>query len=107
MRKVVTGLLLSLTFGAAHGAYEPREFDVKKNYVVSNPNRGEDGRNFFLNFVQTVRNKAVEIKNNVRDNINAGGIGKGIGGGSSGGGIGGGGGGGGGIGGGGGGGVCR
>lgn len=100
MKKLALGLLLSLTFGAANAAYEPREFDVKKNYVVSNPNRGEDGRNFFLNFVREVRNKAAEIKNNVRDNVET--IGRSGGGGA----IGGGGAGGGGSGGGGGG-VCR
>lgn len=100
MKKLALGLLLSLALGGANAAYEPREFDVRKNYVVSNPNRGEDGRNFFLNFVREIRNKAVEIKNNVRDNAKT--IGK-----SGGGGIGGGGSGGGGAGGGGGGGVCR
>lgn len=77
MRKLAFGLLLSLTLGAAHAAYEPKEFDVKKNYVVTNPNRGEDGRNFFLNFVRVVQNKAAEIKNNVRDNIKATSIGGG------------------------------
>jgi transcription termination factor NusB len=80
MRKLALGVLLSLTVGVANAAYEPREFDVKENYVVSNPNRGEDGRNFFLNFVRAVQNKAAEIKNNIRDNIKTTGVGGGIGG---------------------------
>lgn len=101
MKKLALGLLLSLTLGAAHAAYEPKEFDVKKNYVVSNPNRGEDGKNFFLNFVREVRNKAAEVKNNVRDNLKTTGIGRSIGGGGGGGGAVGG------SGGGGGGGICR
>ncbi len=89
MKKLALGLLLSLTLGAAHAAYDPQGFDVKKNYVVSNPNRGEHGRNFFLNFVREVRNTAAQIKNNVRDNvktIGASGGGGAIGGGGSGGG---------------------
>lgn len=97
MKKLALGLLLSLTLGAAHAAYDPQGFDVKKNYVVSNPNRGEHGRNFFLNFVREVRNTAAQIKNNVSDNLKATSIGRSIGGGGGGGSAGGGGGGGGGI----------
>ncbi len=98
MKKLALGLLLSLTLGAAHAAYDPQGFDVKKNYVVSNPNRGEHGRNFFLNFVREVRNTAAQIKNNVSDNLKATSIGRSIGGGGGGGSAGGGGGGGG---------ICR
>ncbi|MBL8527192.1 MAG: hypothetical protein JNL68_05865 [Burkholderiales bacterium] len=97
MKKLALGLLLSLTLGAAHAAYDPQGFDVKKNYVVNNPNRGEHGRNFFLNFVREVRNTAAQIKNNVSDNLKATSIGRSIGGGGGGGSAGGGGGGGGGI----------
>lgn len=85
MKKLALGLLLSLTLGAAHAAYDPQGFDVKKNYVVSNPNRGEHGRNFFLNFVREVRNTAAQIKNNVSDNLKATSIGRSIGGGGGGG----------------------
>jgi uncharacterized membrane protein len=81
MNKLAVALLLSSTLGAAQAAYEPSAFDVKMNHVASNPNRGEDGRNYFLNFVQSVRNKAAEIKNNVRDNVKTTGIGRSIGGG--------------------------
>ena len=83
MNKLAVALLLSSTLGAAQAAYEPSTFDVKMNHVASNPNRGEDGRNYFLNF-QSVRNKAAEIKNNVRDNIKTTGIGRSIGGGGGG-----------------------
>ena len=51
MKKLVLALLLSVTVGAAHAAYEPRGFDAKANSVFST-NRGEDGQKFFLNRVQ-------------------------------------------------------
>jgi len=103
MKKLAVGLLLSLSIGATHAAYEPKTFDIKHNSVVSNPGRGADGRNYFLNFIR-------EIRNNVRDNFKTTGIARALGSGPSGGGSGGGshsGGGGIGGGGGGGGGVCR
>jgi hypothetical protein len=86
MKKVVFGLALSLAIGSAHAAYEPKQFDVKHNSVVSNSARGEDGRNFFLNFVRSIQNKANDIKNNVRDNLRTTGIGRVVGGGGTGGG---------------------
>ncbi len=74
MKRLIVGLCLSLAVGAAHAAYEPKEFDVKHNYITSNSNRGHDGRNFFLNFVQAVQNRVTEIQQNVRANIRAIGI---------------------------------
>jgi hypothetical protein len=70
MGKLVLALFLSLAVGAANAAYEPKGFDVKHNSVVSNANRGDSGRNHFLNFVQSV-------KDNVRDNLKTAGLGTG------------------------------
>jgi hypothetical protein len=62
MKKLALAIFLSLSLGVAHAAYEPKAFDVKMNYVASNPNRGEDGRNFFLNFVQSVQKQVTRIR---------------------------------------------
>ena len=77
MGKLVLALLLSLAVGAANAAYEPKGFDVKHNSVVSNANRGDAGRNHFLNFVQSVKKVIIVVKNNVRDNFKTAGLGKG------------------------------
>lgn len=69
MKKLALGLLLSFSIAATHAAYEPKTFDIKHNSVVSNPGRGEDGRNYFLNFIR-------EIRNNVRDNFKTIGVGR-------------------------------
>jgi transcription termination factor NusB len=83
MKKLVLGLVLSLAIGAAHAAYEPKQFDVKHNSIVSNSARGEDGRNYFVNFIRGIQNKANDIKNNVRDNLKTAGIGRVLGSGST------------------------
>ena len=62
MKKLALAVFLSLSLGVAHAAYEPKAFDVKMNHVASNPNRGEDGRNFFLNFVQSVQKQVTRIR---------------------------------------------
>ena len=77
MGKLVLALFLSLAVGAANAAYEPKGFDVKHNSVVSNANRGDAGRNHFLNFVQSVQKVIIVVKNNVRDNFKTTGLGNG------------------------------
>jgi hypothetical protein len=74
---MVLALFLSLAVGAANAAYEPKGFDVKHNSVVSNANRGDSGRNHFLNFVHSIQKVIIVVKNNVRDNFKTAGLGKG------------------------------